>query len=317
MAFYHHRAFVRPEGTEEEITPPCVKTRSFDSLSVAAILQGKLDPTASAPSPLAGQYFSPPSPGSPTIDAAAAVLAGARSSARGSARDQESDGAVDCLMSLAALGAHPGSVERGLNLEAPPSGDSSDLSGGSAARRRLKMARPAGSAAAAASGAARPYAMPPPTARGRKQRRGEGGEAAPPAAAPKRPASQHGRPPRPPQPSQLARTATAVAPARRVQQQHERPQTPVGPSVLSVSGMERPVKLLSGASIHQLKLLSAAFKLCPNPNATQMVAIATRVDITTDKLQAWFQSRQSLEQWVVQQPHLRPADIAKMFFDST
>ena len=47
------RAFFRAGIDEEEITPPCQKTRSFDSLSVAHILQAKLDPTASSKIPKA------------------------------------------------------------------------------------------------------------------------------------------------------------------------------------------------------------------------------------------------------------------------
>ena len=75
MTFYNQRAFVRPEG-EEEISPPSAKMRSYDSLSVAAILQGKLDLTAQVGMPPA--ECNPPRPSSPTVDAAAAVLASAR-----------------------------------------------------------------------------------------------------------------------------------------------------------------------------------------------------------------------------------------------
>jgi len=87
------------------------------------------------------------------------------------------------------------------------------------------------------------------------------------------------------------------------------------PPCLSVAGLVQPVKLVSGANLQQLKLLSAAFKLCPTPTAEQLVAIAHRVDVAPEKLETWFSSRRTLEQWIGEQPHLQPADIASMFFE--
>merc|ERR550514_2586575 len=89
------RVFHRTGCEEEEITPPCMKSRSFDSLSVAHILQAKLDPSAgqqggSSLRPQASSFQTTPptpdahaasSPGSPTVDAAAALLRGVQSRA--------------------------------------------------------------------------------------------------------------------------------------------------------------------------------------------------------------------------------------------
>ena len=43
-----------------------------------------------------------------------------------------------------------------------------------------------------------------------------------------------------------------------------------------------PVQLLSGASVEQLKLLAAAYKLCPSPTPEQLLAIAERVSIAPE-----------------------------------
>merc|ERR1719453_2137539 len=95
MSFAQTRTFFRTGVEEEEITPPCVKTRSFDSLSVAHILQAKLDTTA-LPEEKEQSLSSPSSPGSPSIDAVAAMLTSVHAHAG-------MDKAADCLLSLATM----------------------------------------------------------------------------------------------------------------------------------------------------------------------------------------------------------------------
>ena len=55
---------------------------------------------------------------------------------------------------------------------------------------------------------------------------------------------------------------------------------------------------------YQLKLLAAAFKLCPTPTGEQLAAIASRVGMDEDTLASWFQSRRVLQEWVAQQPQV-------------
>ena len=90
---------------------------------------------------------------------------------------------------------------------------------------------------------------------------------------------------------------------------------PTGPPpLLAVTGVSAPVRLLSGASLLQLKLLSAAFKLCPHPTAEQVRAIAQRVSLPEAKLEMWFASRRSLQGWVDATPNLKPSQLAEMFY---
>ena len=248
MAFYDQpRAFVRAEG-EEEITPPC-KQRSFDSLSVAHILQAKLDPGAGSTSfdplnmsPSLGAVASLKAPSSPTVGAAAAVLSSVQQHAA-------HDKAVDCLMSLATMGVQP-------THRAPKRKRSSSLSGAS-------------QIAAEAPGARRRLPM----------RSGESNGMHP--------------------------TVPISAPDTHVSSAAVR---------IRIPGIEAPVCLQSGATLLQLKLLSAAFKLCPEPSPEQIIAIANRVAVSKEKLEAWFQSRRTLQAWITGQPHLQPADVASMFF---
>lgn len=276
------RAFVRAEG-EEEITPPCSKTRSFDSLSVAHLLQAKLDPTAkesaskeSAPVDALRGDSSPLGPGSPSIDDAAALLTNVQSHGG-------MDKAVDCLMSLAAFGgpAKPSgpssSKKRVRHASLNPSLDEGEQSDGTSTRRRLAM-RP-------------PSKLRPPSKSPRPR-------STSPQAHALMSASHAAETPTPAAPEVSLPAAAAAA-----------------PPCLSVTGIVQPVRLLSGANLQQLKLLSAAFKLCPTPTAEQLVAIAHRVSLSAEKLETWFESRRTLETWIEQQPHLQPADIAAMFFE--
>ncbi len=230
--------FVRAEG-EEEITPPCpaAKTRSFDSLSVAQILQAKLDPL---------QPIAPSSPvssdpcSSPTVTAAAAALTRVGAGAM-------DDRAVDCLMSLSALSAPP-------NEPRP-----------AAAKKRQHEARGGGRAAASD--------LPPGTRRRLKMR---------------------------PNPSPL----TAHGARGR------------GNGVANAAPAAPPIKLISGASLTTLKLLAAAFKLCPSPTPSQLDAVAARLSMDVDQLTQWFESRRTLQEWVASQPHLQPSDLVSMFYSA-
>jgi len=87
------RIVTRPEG-EEEVTPPYVaKVRSFDSLSVAQVLQSKMaqEEVAGPTSPR-----SPRSPGARSVAEAAEGLLHVQ-------QQQSTENAVDCLMSLSVL----------------------------------------------------------------------------------------------------------------------------------------------------------------------------------------------------------------------
>jgi hypothetical protein len=279
MAFANHRAFTRSGVEEEEITPPCLKTRSFDSLSVAHILAGQAymapgpskltvstDAASNSPSPATS------SPNSPSIDAAAAMLQRVQSEAA-------VDGAADCLMSLAALSSmelpppQPPQTQHSRTAPAPSKrSKASSAEGADGARRRLKMR--GGSSA-----------LPSPLA-------GAGVSKA----------------------SGKARAAAGVR--QQAQQRASAPSSTQHAAVtrLGIPGVSTPIRLLSGASLTQLKLLAAAFKLCPSPTAEQVHAIARRVGLTPEKLETWFQSRRTLQAWAVSQPQLRPADLAGMFY---
>jgi len=305
--FDHPRAFERPEG-EEEITPP-YKQRSFDSLSVAHILQAKLDPTK-RPSPLStpDDRMSPPpsatSPdecNSPSIDSAAAMLSSVQQQA-------SHDKAVDCLMSLASLAsARPPPVSVGSSFPAsharqPSSGKKRQHEGGQgssaegggasqAARRRLTMQRKQQAQAQAAASAA----VFPPSAFGPAGMSAGMSALAHVALTP---------------PSSLI-SSERVDWAAAMRHQLE------GTPTISVAGVDKQIRLQSGATLTQLKLLAAAFKLCPNPTPEQIQAIANRVSVTSEKLETWFESRRSLDGWITSQPHLQPADVASMFFEAS
>ena len=64
----------------------------------------------------------------------------------------------------------------------------------------------------------------------------------------------------------------------------------------------------------QLKLLAAAFKLCPSPTEEQISAIASRVAMEPESLKHWFHQRRVLQEWVQQQPHVNSSSIRSMFY---
>ena len=64
----------------------------------------------------------------------------------------------------------------------------------------------------------------------------------------------------------------------------------------------------------QLKLLAAAFKICPKPTEQQLDAIASRVGMEAETLAHWFQSRRVLQEWVAQQPHISSSSVRSMFY---
>ena len=302
------RAFFRAGIEEEEITPPC-KQRSFDSLSVAHILQAKLDPEAAAPPPIAASTVaslsdeekkstgSPSSPGSPSIDAAAEMLTRVHSHAG-------MDTAADLLLSMATLS---GSAAGGAESSAAAAGtstskrhvrvpDDDGLAATQAARRRLKMQKPNASSPGAGPSSAGPSGAAARAPSASKRPRGSAHSLAAQQAAAAHRLQQH---------------AAAAAAAHQQQQQLYYSTTN---TAFTVSGVGYPIKLLSGASLQQLKLLSAAFQLCPSPTNEQIHAIARRVALSPEKLDTWFQSRRTLHEWVTQQPHLQPADLAGMFY---
>jgi len=86
-------------------------------------------------------------------------------------------------------------------------------------------------------------------------------------------------------------------------------------SKLRVDAIGCHVSLLSGATLLQLKMLAAAFQLCPQPTNEQIEALACHVSMPPDELHTWFESRRTLQEWVLQQgTHLQPASLAKLFY---
>ena len=241
------RAFTRTGVEEEEITPPCSKTRSFDSLAVAHILQAKLEvPSGGSPLRVAADAShaaadKPPRPlaGSPSIDDAAAVLSRVHSTTG-------VDNAADCLMSLAALSANQA-----------PADAAARAWGGGPHTSRKRQTSPGAAAAMAQS------------TRRRLKMRGS-------ATSPSNGAS-----------SSDAVSAAAMHQRGAAQQQQQQQQH----NFFTVGGVAAPIQLQGGATLVQLKLVAAAFKLCPAPTEAQMHAVAQRVGLTPQRLEAWFQSR--------------------------
>jgi len=127
------RIVTRPEG-EEEVTPPYVaKVRSFDSLSVAQVLQSKMaqEEVAGPTSPR-----SPRSPGARSVAEAAEGLLHVQ-------QQQSTENAVDCLMSLSVLAsqqtAEPEQEQQEQQEQQEASKKRPSQEQLHAARRRLKM----------------------------------------------------------------------------------------------------------------------------------------------------------------------------------
>jgi len=84
------------------------------------------------------------------------------------------------------------------------------------------------------------------------------------------------------------------APRRRLKMRMEPSPLPLGPTRNNKINTlaATPPQLLSSANVQQLKLLAAAFKLCPSPSAQQLEAVAQRVGLPVDRIEQWFTSRQ-------------------------
>jgi len=113
-----------------------------------------------------------------------------------------------------------------------------------------------------------------------------------------------------------AAEVAAPAPRRRLKMRSQ--PSPLVPKASTPSptgsGRGPPAFLHSGASPQQLQLLAAAFKLCPEPSAQQLAAIADRVSLPADRLQQWFDSRKVLQEWIQAQPSISAEDIMDMFY---
>jgi len=83
-------------------------------------------------------------------------------------------------------------------------------------------------------------------------------------------------------------------------------QSPVRPAI----------NLRSNASMEQLRVLAATFKICPRPSHEQIEVIAARLAMSTERLTGWFASRLQLQAWVDERPDLRPENIAQMFYST-
>jgi len=122
----------------------------------------------------------------------------------------------------------------------------------------------------------------------------------------------------PPKKRPLAATAGAQVPAsRRKLKMKASPLSQPSEPRFGASAIEpsmQPLALLSSSNPAQLKLLAAAFKLCPTPTGEQLAAIASRVGMDEDTLASWFQSRRVLQEWVAQQPQVSSSSMRSMFY---
>jgi len=87
------------------------------------------------------------------------------------------------------------------------------------------------------------------------------------------------------------------------------------PPTLWVGAIGKNVSIRSGATPYQLKLLSAAFQLCPQPTSEQLLRLASHMSVAPQELDTWFQRRWALQEWA-QAPgaHLQPATVARLFY---
>lgn len=78
------------------------------------------------------------------------------------------------------------------------------------------------------------------------------------------------------------------------------------------AGALPPAKRLcsTGVTVEQLKLVAAAFRLCPEPTDMQMRAIATRVGLPPERVAEWFEARRNLQGWLIEQKRLCPGVAA-------
>lgn len=121
----------------------------------------------------------------------------------------------------------------------------------------------------------------------------------------------------PPKKRPLAAIAGAPAPSsRRKLKMKSSPLSQSSASHFSASDVStmQPLSLLSSSNPGQLKLLAAAFKLCPTPTDEQLAAIASRVGMDEGTLSNWFQSRRALQDWVAQQPQVSSSSVRSMFY---
>jgi len=78
-----------------------------------------------------------------------------------------------------------------------------------------------------------------------------------------------------------------------------------------------PKRLCSDASVEQLKVCAAAFRLCPNPTHEQMEGIAMRAQLTSMRVAAWFRNRRALQAWVLEQRRAHPTTPVAELVSST
>ena len=290
--------FVRIEGPEE-ITPPIA--RSQDSWSAAKALCSQFPPSAPPPDsqlPVsvsvandAALTDQPSSPGSPSLAAAAAMLQQVQSTDRD--RLEEAEGAVDCLMQLSSDGtAKPSLVQ---SPKKRPLADDADALK-PASRRKLKMkSSPLSEPRFGAS--AIEHAQP-----------SQSSSMQPVALLSSSNPAQVSPSPRP-----RVRHRTHMQNRVFIWTRHRQhygthrplPAQRCRPSTAPPPPPPPPL---------QLKLLAAAFKLCPTPTGEQLAAIASRVGMDEDTLANWFQSRRVLQEWVSQQPQVSSSSMRSMFY---
>ena len=276
--------FVRIEGPEE-ITPPIA--RSQDSWSAAKALCSQFPPSAPPPEsqlPVsvsvandAALTDQPSSPGSPSLAAAAAMLQQVQSTDRDGL--EEAEGAVDCLMQLSSDGtAKPSLVQPPKKRSIADAADAHKP----ASRRKLKM-------------------KSSPLSQSSEPRFGASAieHAQQSQSSSMQPLALLSS-------SNPAQVSPSLPPPRAPPHTHAALPHPQAPASSALLTLHCPPL--------QLKLLAAAFKLCPTPTGEQLAAIAGRVGMDEDTLANWFQSRRVLQEWVAQQPQVSSSSMRSMFY---
>jgi len=109
----------------------------------------------------------------------------------------------------------------------------------------------------------------------------------------------------------LCRTASEMAGIHSLMGLASSPSTAKRSLVDTGSTLPPSKKLCStDVTVEQLKLVAAAFHLCPEPTDTQMQAIATRVGLAPERVAAWFAARNALQGWVIEQKRLHPSVVS-------
>jgi len=123
------------------------------------------------------------------------------------------------------------------------------------------------------------------------------------------------------QPPTLSRTASELAGIHSLMGLAATPSSAKRSLVGATASLPPSKKRLcsSGVTVQQMKLAAAAFHLCPEPTDVQMQAIAARVGLPLQRVVEWFQARQALQGWVVDQkrqfPSVKASDLVSALWE--